>query len=88
LRYIGNNSKKWDGKEILVEAETLMDDYTPEDLVEGKVLQLPWKGKGGKMRQWNLVVSSMGGEYRHVEIECGLCGCGGGVVLQIWPLMC
>ncbi len=36
LRYQGNNSKRWDGKEIIIDGVWLEDLYNPEDLVVGK----------------------------------------------------
>ncbi len=52
VRYEGNNSKRWDGKEILIDGEWLEDLYNPEDLVVGKEVLLPWAGKRGKVVEW------------------------------------
>lgn len=52
VRYEGNGSKKWDGKVIEVEAAWLEEDCGQE-LQVGAEITMPWKGKGGKIVQWN-----------------------------------
>lgn len=55
IRYENNNSKRWDGKRILLDGEWLESLYPGEDLMPGKVVRLPWKKKGG-VSYWNAVV--------------------------------
>ncbi len=50
--YEGTNSKRWDGKEILIDGEWPEDLYNPEDSVVGKEVLLPWAGKRDKVEEW------------------------------------
>ena len=52
VRYEGNGSKRWDGKSILIDAETLLMSYTREELVVGKEVVLPWKSKTKGTEYW------------------------------------
>ena len=63
IRYENNASKRWDGKELLVDKDWL-DDLYPEGIYPGKQLQLPWTGKKGKTVMWNAVVSC---KKQHLE---------------------
>ena len=57
VRYEGNNSSKWDGKEIVLESEfleSLVED--PAELVPGKIVRLPWEKKGGGTQDWFAVI--------------------------------
>ena len=54
IRYENNASKRWDGKELLVDKDWL-DELDP-DIYTGKQIQLPWTGKKGKTVLWNAVV--------------------------------
>ena len=56
IEYNGNNSKRWDGKKIIVDGEWLRSLYSTEELVIGKELKLPWKAKGGKVVEWKAVL--------------------------------
>ena len=56
VRYEGNASKRWDGREILLDADWLETLYQPSQLVEGKVLSLPWRGKGGRIVHWRAIL--------------------------------
>jgi len=47
VRYEGNSSKWWDGREILLDGEWLESLYEPSELVPGKELSLPWQGYWG-----------------------------------------
>ena len=52
--YENNGSKRWDGKEVLVDKELLEELYT--DIRPGMQIQLPWTGKKGKTTLWYAVV--------------------------------
>ena len=56
IRYEGNSSKRWDGKEILLDAEWMEGLYSESELVAGKKLSLPWQGKGGRVTYWRAVL--------------------------------
>ena len=60
IRYEGNGSKRWDGKEILVDKDWLESLYDPVSLVDGKAVVLPWSGKKGAYRDWKAVVVGIG----------------------------
>ena len=60
VRYQNNNSKRWDGKEIVLDGEWLETMYSPHDLQPGKVLSLPWSGKNGREETWSAVVVHVG----------------------------
>ncbi len=49
-------AKKWDGRVILVNGEWIESLYTPEDLIIGKEVLLPWAGKKGKVQEWKAVL--------------------------------
>lgn len=46
VKFEGNESKQWDGKEVELDGEWLESLYTQEELATGKSLTLPWPGKG------------------------------------------
>lgn len=53
LRYEGNQSAKWDGKEIVLPLSSVLPLVaTQEELVPGKKVQLPWT----KNTSWNAVI--------------------------------
>jgi len=55
VRFEGNNSRKWDGKEVYIDREVLNELYDSTELVHGaKVLYL-WKGKAEKITHWNSI---------------------------------
>ena len=56
IRFVGNNSKCWDGKEIELQVEWVENLYTKDELKIGNKLNLPWPGKGGSVTNWNAVV--------------------------------
>lgn len=56
VRYEGNSSKRWDGREIVLDGSWLELLYQPSELVNGKRVCLPWMAKGGKVKNWNAVV--------------------------------
>ena len=59
LRFENNGSKKWDSKEIILDAASLENKYDTSKLFVGMPVQLPWKGKGGREQLWNLVITSI-----------------------------
>ena len=58
VRYEGNQSKKWDGREITLDGKWLESLYDVAELVPGKQLSLPWQAKGGRMEEWKAVLIS------------------------------
>ena len=66
VRYEGNNSKRWDGKEIFLEASVLEDLYEPAQLMHGSHVTIPWKGKGGRVSNWNAVIVNLEQLGRHL----------------------
>ena len=55
VRFGGNSSRKWDGKEILLDKGVLDELYDSTELFDGAQLVVPFKGKGGKITHWNAV---------------------------------
>lgn len=53
----GNDSAKWDGKEVWVDGEWLEDMYGAAELFPGRVVQLPWGDT-----PWKAVVSRIPGK--------------------------
>ena len=60
VRFEGNNSHKWDGKEAYVEREVLDELYDSTKLIHGAKLLYPWRGKGGKLTHWNAIFVESG----------------------------
>ena len=56
IRYTGNSSKRWDGKEIWVDGEWLEGLYKPSELTDGHRIRLPWQGKRGHVTYWDAVI--------------------------------
>ena len=56
VRFKGNCSKRWDGKDIVVDGEWLEELYNKEELCPGRVIELPWEGKDGKSVGWRVVI--------------------------------
>ena len=65
VRYEGNNSKRWDGKEIWLEATVLDELYEPTQLTYGSHVSIPWKGKGGRISYWNAVIVNPNATKQH-----------------------
>ena len=63
IRYENNQSKRWDGKELLVDKDWV-DELYPDGIYPGKQLELPWTGKKGKTVMWNAVVQC---KKQHME---------------------
>ena len=55
VRFEGNKSKRWDGKEVWLDAEVLDELYDATELVNGANVVVPFRGKGGKITHWNAV---------------------------------
>ena len=53
VRFEGNNSKKWDDKEVWLNAEVLDELYSENELVHGCTITVTWKSK--KITHWNTV---------------------------------
>ena len=54
VRFEGNNSKKWDGKEVWLDAEVLDELYSENELVHGCTITVPWKSKKN-ITHWNAI---------------------------------
>ena len=54
VRFEGNSSKRWDGKEVYINAEVLDELYSKEELVHGAPVTVPWKSKG-KISHWKAI---------------------------------
>ena len=52
VHFDGNNSKRWDGKEVWLDTEVLDELYESSELFHGANVIVPWKGKGGKISHW------------------------------------
>jgi len=55
VRFEDNNSKKWDGKEVWLDAYVLDELYDSKELLHGAKISVPFKGKGGKITHWNAI---------------------------------
>ena len=56
VRFEGNRSKKWDGRQIMLESEWLESLYSRDDLCPGKIVELPWEEKGAGCVKWKAVI--------------------------------
>jgi len=45
VQFEDNNSKKWDGKEVWLEAYVLDELYNSTEMLHGAKLMVPFKGK-------------------------------------------
>ena len=54
VRFEGNSSKQWDGKEVYINAEVLDELYSKEELVHSAQVTVPWKLKG-KISHWKAI---------------------------------
>ena len=55
MQFEDNNSKKWDGKEVWLEAYVVDELYNSTEMLHGAKLMVPFKGKGGKITHWNTI---------------------------------
>ena len=58
LRFKGNSTKQWDGKEVFVEGDWTQELY-PE-VVLGSENCLLWNGKGATIAEWKAIVVEIG----------------------------
>ena len=61
VRFKGNQSAKWDGKEIVVDGDWLEELYAKDELCTGRIVQLPWESKKGKSVDWKVMIVSAPG---------------------------
>ena len=54
VRFEGNSSKRWDGKEVYINAEVLDELYSKDELIDGAQVTVPWKSKG-KITHWKAI---------------------------------
>ena len=57
ILFDGNNSKRWDGKEMWLDVEVLDELYESNELYHGTNVTVPWKGKEGKSAIGNVCLS-------------------------------
>ena len=55
VTFEGNQSKRWDGKEVELDGGWLESLYSWEELTAGRKLSLSWPGKGKKVTNWSVV---------------------------------
>ena len=58
-RFKGNNSKLWDGKDIVLDADWVEEKYSKEELFPGRIVKLPWEGKDGQSVHWRMMIVSV-----------------------------
>ena len=46
VHFKGNSLKRWEGKQIWIDAAILDELYQPSELIHGQPISVPWKGKG------------------------------------------
>ena len=61
IRFEGNSSSQWDGKEIFVEKEWLESLYPRTSITKGKEVILPYPGRQGKVKEWKGIVVNLPG---------------------------
>jgi hypothetical protein len=59
VRFKGNQSARWDGKDIVVDGDWLEELYSKAELCPGRIIQLPWEGKDGKSVDWKVMIVSV-----------------------------
>ena len=69
MKFEGNNSKRWDGKEIELKGEWLESLYSQEELTPGNRLDLPWPGKGKSVTHWKVIVVDSASKKNKVTKE-------------------
>ena len=67
VRFEGNNSKRWDGKETWIEAEILDELYSEAGLKHGAEIMVPWRSKG-KITHWKGIFVD-----QNVSTPAGIC---------------
>ena len=61
LRFEGNQSKRWDGKEVLIDYDWMKEQIDATQLFLGNAINIPWPIKGGETQIWKGVVVSVDG---------------------------
>lgn len=56
VKYENNNSKRWDGKTVMIDGEWLHSVCNTSNVHCGDKVKLPWTAKKGKIQYWNAVV--------------------------------
>jgi hypothetical protein len=57
FEFCDNNSKRWDGRQLVGEEEWLEGLYEPDELVVGKRIELPFPVKGSSsVKYWSAVI--------------------------------
>lgn len=56
IKFSGNDSERWDGKVISIDAEWLEELYPKTELGPGRIVELPWEGRDGKDVGWRAIV--------------------------------
>ena len=76
VKFKGNGSKKWDGKDITVDAEWLEELYKKSELCPGRIVEIPFSGKGGTTIGWRVMIvgvpTTNDGKYKAIH-ECVHC---------------
>ena len=61
VRFEGNQSKRWDGKEVLIDYDWMKKQIDATQLFPGSTINIPWPIKGGETQIWKGVVVSVDG---------------------------
>ena len=69
IKFKGNNSQRWDYKQISVDGEWLEELYNKRELCCGRVVELPWGGKDSKTVVWRGVIMSIPDEEDEGELK-------------------
>ena len=71
IKYVHNNSKKWDGRRLWLDGAWLEELYPAEELLPGKAITLPWHKRGLS----ELLVSSCDWGQRYFTSATSYCYC-------------
>ena len=61
VRFEGNQSKRWDGKEVLIDYDRMKEQIDATQLFPGSAINIPWPIKGGETQICKGVVVSVDG---------------------------
>lgn len=56
VRFEGNQSKRWDGKEVLIDYDWIKEEVDATQLLPGSTINIPWPIKGGEIQNWKGIV--------------------------------
>ena len=56
VRFEGNQSKRWDGKEALIDYDWIKEQVDTTELLPGNAISIPWPNKGGDIEYWKGIV--------------------------------